>query len=249
MHLLLVAAAFFGLQAAALPAAQSAPGGQGQDVRATPTTKVTSLPPGITVTDEGLILTVYGPGEMPVNSTGDDGGLEARDHAQCWNNWLPNFQLQDAYEDDCLTLIQALQGWGLTNYLKPGGSWTFRTSQGRCKAGVRNESNCRSFIVPRRDLGVNAGKTFDNCPRLDERSGWCTFINNQEICTGWSPSRLPRRQLWLLVDTVTKSSLTSPSWLERQRALLFTTAALCWYMCLIIIMTGVRSARTAGQAL
>ncbi|KAK4097230.1 hypothetical protein N658DRAFT_500703 [Parathielavia hyrcaniae] len=126
MQALLIAAALFGPQAAALPAA---PDAQVEHIRATPTTRVTSL-----------------------------------------------------------ALIEALRRSALTNYIPPGNSWSFATSQGRCKAGVRNESNCRSFIVPRQDLGVNAGHTYDYCPQLWERSGWGTFVRNSELVYWLEPA-------------------------------------------------------------
>ncbi|KAJ2978882.1 hypothetical protein NQ176_g3572 [Zarea fungicola] len=175
MHALLTATVFFALRATASPAAN----GEGDPVPGTPTSSATSLAPGVYESD-GLIVTVYGPGEMAVDETRYIDTTKGARHEQCWDNHLSSRD-QEAYEDDCYALLDSLSRSSATNYLNPGLSWSFTTSQNRCRATVRNESNCRSFIVPRRDLASNGWTTYDHCASLSQRSGWGWFAHNAEL--------------------------------------------------------------------
>ncbi|KAB5511742.1 hypothetical protein GE09DRAFT_1267840 [Coniochaeta sp. 2T2.1] len=178
MQLVLLAFALFGLRARAHPAAA------GADTNPLPAASPTTPLPSNTFESGGIIATLYQPGELPVNETwylNPPPDVMRREHAQCWYNHIGSTAYQEAYEDDCLELILALEYSDRTVILNAGTTWAFTTSQGRCRVGMRNESTCRNFIVPRRDLARNAGKTYDTCPSLNQRSGFGYFIANSEI--------------------------------------------------------------------
>ncbi|KAJ2976324.1 hypothetical protein NQ176_g5021 [Zarea fungicola] len=136
--------------------------------------------------EPGLFMQSFADGEIEVDPNvtigdaiedGSSTGLTKRGHEQCWGNQLTTTQNQEAYEDDCENLIAAMAASTRVELIQPQTTIIYRTTSFRCKIIVRNESTCTIQAVGLRTSAAAARDTLNQCPSLDECSGW-GYINN-----------------------------------------------------------------------
>lgn len=137
--------------------------------------------------EPGLFMQIYEFGEVSLDSNisiGDapaDGGLTKRAHVDCWDNHMTTHQNQEAYEDDCDSLIQALSQRSNTRLLRMQQSFLYRTQNARCKITVRNQSSCAVKVVADAWAASNARDTLNRCPNLSQCSGWGMLNNDRDL--------------------------------------------------------------------
>ncbi|CAI7598974.1 unnamed protein product [Penicillium manginii] len=83
---------------------------------------------------------------------------------------------QEAYENDCLTLLTSMERSHTTITFAPEQSKDFFTSHRICKFTVRNQQKASCSVktqsVNRATMGKSLGETLDACPSLGQNSGW-----------------------------------------------------------------------------
>jgi hypothetical protein len=108
--------------------------------------------------------------------------LMKRQHEECWNNDIYSKNdnsrraQQEAYENDCLTLLTSMERSHTTITFAPEQSKDFFTSHRICKFTVRNQQKASCSVktqsVNRATMGKSLGETLDACPSLGQNSGW-----------------------------------------------------------------------------